>query len=824
MQIPKQVTKMIGKTVNFVTSAVSQTSVKTDKKEYPAVADIEHTCLQAAAESFVLLKNEGAILPFSANETVSVFGRLQFDTFFVGYGSGGDVNAHYTVNINQGIKNNGKIKTDPILESLYASWIKKHPADNGFWGHWPMCHEEMHISEAVAAAAADRSDAALVIIGRAAGEDRENTLTKGSFYLTDEEENLLQVVRRHFKKTAVILNIGNIIDFSWVEKFDIPCVGICWQGGMETGNAVAAVLSGDVSPSGKLTDTIAVSYESYPSSDHFGNQKKNDYEEDIFVGYRYFETFDQKSVLFPFGHGLTYSDFSLSDLHFARFENKTQLRLQLKNTGNATAANVVQVYYSQNGSALYSPDKMLVAFQKSRLLDPGQSEEFCFEISDDFLALFDDEGITGNRHAMVLPEGDYHFYIGFNVRNVQLAGSFQKKICKVVANLKGFSAPSPEEHLMRLVPIRSAEKTYRSYAPAPVSEINLKKEILDHLPKTIETHIWSGEKLSDVENGLLSLEEFTALLSDDELEAISRGDYIMNSPLGPKGNAGVFGGVTESLREKGIPPITTTDGPSGIRLAAYAALLPCGTALACTFNPALIQTLYSLVGEEMSDRGTDVLLAPGMNIHRDPLCGRNFEYYSEDPLVSGIMAAAVVKGLRQAGVFACPKHFACNNQETNRVRNNSVLSERALREIYLKGFEICIKLSSPDVIMTSYNKINGVWGHYNYALVTGILRGEWGFNGLVITDWWMRKSRSPEFPNLRDQAYRVRAGVDVLMPGGDRTGKRKPDGTLLESINKNDGITRGELQETAKHVLTFVMKTKKYHEIKEKNSHENNEL
>ena len=282
----------------------------------------------------------------------------------------------------------------------------------------------------------------------------------------------------------------------------------------------------------------------------------------------------------------------------------------------------------------------------------------------------------------------------------------------------------------------------------------------------------------------------------------------MNSPLGAEGNAGVFGGVLQSLRDKGVKPIVTTDGPSGIRLKASCSLLPIGSLLSSTWNEALLSEVYKKVGEEMKDRGSDVLLAPGMNIHRNPLCGRNFEYFSEDPLLSGKSAAAVVRGLQSAAVSACPKHFACNNQETNRTKNDSRVSERALREIYLKNFEICIKESSPLNIMTSYNKVNSVWSHYNYDLCTQILRNEWHYEGNVITDWWMQKSKSPEFPEMRDNAYRVRAQVDVLMPGGERVGKRKPDGTLLKTYNKPDGITLGELQRTAKNVLKTVLALK----------------
>ena len=285
---------------------------------------------------------------------------------------------------------------------------------------------------------------------------------------------------------------------------------------------------------------------------------------------------------------------------------------------------------------------------------------------------------------------------------------------------------------------------------------------------------------------------------------------VVGMALGARGNAGVFGGVIESLREKGISPVTATDGPSGIRLYDSCSLLPIGTLLACSFDLELVQDLYTAVAGEMKLRGSDILLAPGMNIHRNPLCGRNFEYFSEDPYLTGHMAAAVVRGVQAAGLAACPKHYACNSQETNRNKTDSILTERALREIYLKGFEICVKLAKPKTLMTSYNKINGVWGHYHYDLVTTILRGEWGFAGMVMTDWWMQYAPSPEFPKVTGNAYRVRAGVDVLMPGS-RTftdKRRKPDGTLLASYGKPNGITLGEMQEAARNVLRCVLDLK----------------
>ena len=337
----------------------------------------------------------------------------------------------------------------------------------------------------------------------------------------------------------------------------------------------------------------------------------------------------------------------------------------------------------------------------------------------------------------------------------------------------------------------------------PVQGKDIKAEILAQLPA--ELHAKAQDiPFADVLSGKRSAEEFVAQLTDEELDDITHGQGLMNSCYGPDGNAGAFGGVTDRLRSRGLPAMITTDGPSGIRIRETVALLPCGTALASTFDTEGVEQLYSLVAKEMEHFDTHMLLGPGMNIHRNPLCGRNFEYFSEDPYLTGKMAAAMVRGVQSTGRSACVKHFACNNQERFRNRNDSQVSERALREIYLKGFEIAIKEAKPLAVMTSYNKVNGVWSHYHYELATEILRNEWGYDGLVITDWWMQEGESREFPNLRNDAVRVRAQVDVLMPGvigeeGDLSAR-----TLVSSLRDPDGVTRGEAQRCALNVIRFI--------------------
>lgn len=763
--------------------------------------------LKASEESIVLLKNNNSVLPLKKEETVAVFGRCQIDYFYVGYGSGGDVNAPYQINLIDGLKGCDVNIYNPLLE-LYEGWCSSNPVNHGFWGHWPMCYPEMELEERVVKSAGDNSDSAIVVIGRAAGEDRENKLEKGSYYLTDTEIKMLDLVTKHFEKVTVIMNCGNIIDMGWTEKYGdrISSVVYAWQCGMESGNALANVLTGRVSPGGKLPCTIAKSYEDYPSARDFGGNDYNNYTEDIFVGYRYFETFCRDRVLYPFGYGLSYTDFQITPVSFENDGKAFTVTAEVKNIGSVNGKEALQLYVSAPQGKLSKASRSLVAFEKTRELEPNESEKITFNFSLYDIASFDDEGKTGNRFAYVIEGGEYTFYVGSSVRTDIVAGKAQleeavieqlEEICgvkdsfeKITVDVKGNT------------PVISTEKvkTSRPY---------LKDRILKNMPAEIGFKGDRGYKLSDVAEGKITLDDFISQLNSRELEALTRGQGMMNSCYGVSGNAGAFGGIIDSLRDKGVPALITTDGPAGIRIKKYTSLIPCGTALAATFNCDLVKELTSVMGAEMVERGSDILLAPGMNIQRNVLCGRNFEYFSEDPVVSGKMGAAYVKGIQSNGVSACPKHFACNNQEVRRNKNDSRLSQRALREIYLKGFEICVKESKPLNIMTSYNKINGVWSHYNYDLVTTVLRGEWGYNGCVMTDWWMQSSKSPEFPNIKDNAYRVRAQVDVLMPGGTHTAKRyKSDGTLLKTLGAKDGITRAELERAAGNVLKTVLKLK----------------
>ncbi len=772
----KKIQKAFGKAVRqIVDSAMGgslvqdETTAEGDRYVTPGIGELIR---QAGAESCVLLKNDGA-LPLDRERETAVFGRCQLDWFYVGYGSGGDVNEPYHVNLIDGLRGSG-VKVNADVLDAYETWtsLEENEADHGWWGHWPMNHPEMPLDEELVRNAAKSADSALVVIGRAAGEDRENTLTKGSYYLTDEERSMLDKVTDAFSRTVVLLNIGNVIDMSWTEEYGdrISAVMIVWQGGMESGNAVADVLTGAVCPCGRLADTIARHYEDYPSSANFGGTDFNDYAEGIYVGYRHFDRHPE-TVLYPFGFGLSYTDFRVEPGKPERTGTETKVTVTVTNTGGVPGKEAVLLWCEAPEGRLDKPARVLAAFGKTETLAPGESGTLTLRCDDRCLSSYDEE-----NSSFVMEAGGYRFSV-----NGVPAGGF----------------------------VLESEITTEQCEPLCRTSEELRERILARLPEEIPAT--DGQiTLEDVAEGKASLDDFIGGLSDAELEALSRGHGMMGSVLGVPGNAGAFGGVIQSLRAKGVPPVITCDGPAGLRMKRYCALIPCGTALACTWNTELVEALSAKVGDEMVHYGADVQLAPGMNIHRNPLCGRNFEYFSEDPLLSGKMAAAMIRGVQSRGKAACPKHFACNNQERNRNRNDSRVSERALREIYLRNFEIAVREAKPLVIMTSYNKINGVWSHYNYDLVTSVLRGQWGFEGCVITDWWMRKSRSPEFPLLRNNAYRVRAQVDVLMPGdSSRMAKRyRSDGSLLQSLGRPGGITRAELQRTAKNVLTLILKLK----------------
>nr|APZ77041.1 beta-glucosidase [Paenibacillus barengoltzii] len=778
----------------------------------------------AAAEGGVLLKNENAMLPIRAHEIVSVFGRCQIDYYRSGTGSGGAVNVPYVVNILDGLRANPRIQVNEQLAKQYEQWIAENPFDNGGggWAAEPWCQKEMPLTDEIVAQAKQASSKAIVIIGRTAGEDKDNADTEGSYRLTEQERLNLETVTRHFDQVAVLMNVANVIDMSWindpVHQGRIRAVMFVWQGGMIGGHAVADLLSGDVTPSGKLPDTIAHHIEDYPSTANFGSEERNLYEEDIYVGYRYFETFCPDKVLFPFGYGLSYTSFAWKvqgvKLEGAGTDAQLEVQVEVTNTGSEfSGKEVIQLYYEAPQGVLGKPARALGAFAKTKLLQPGESDVLTLQLPVRRMASYDDGGYTGHKSCYVLEAGDYEFHVGNSIRNTERVtvdgkAAYQLAELMVVEQLE--EAAAPTQRFSRLKPgRRKPDGTYEIVREeVPQRTISLKERIERRLPEAYPQTGNRGIKLKDVQAGKASLEEFVAQLSDEDLATIVRGEG-MSSPKVTPGTASAFGGVGENLLEYGIPVACTADGPSGIRMDSglKATQLPIGTLLASSWDVDLVESLYVLEGKELLQNEIDTLLGPGINIHRHPLNGRNFEYFSEDPYLTGCFASAVTRGIKKGGSSATVKHFAGNNQEKARSKVDAVVSERALREIYLKGFEMAVKEGEATSIMTSYNPVNGHWAASNYDLNTTILRNEWGYQGIVMTDWWAVMNDCVEGgpADLKNTSFMVRAQNDLYMVvNNDGAEINSLGDNTLEAL-ANGTLTVGELQRCAMNICRFLL-------------------
>ncbi|WP_028508913.1 glycoside hydrolase family 3 protein [Ruminococcus sp. NK3A76] len=753
---------------------------------------------EVCAEGAVLLRNEGGVLPISRNDRIAVFGRIQLNYYKSGTGSGGMVNVSKVTGVVDGLKELGAKIDDELLET-YKAWVGDNPFELGeVWGGEPWSQKEMPLSDELVSAAADRSDIAVVIIGRTAGEEQDNTADEGSFLLSKGERDMLKTVRKHFAKVAVLLNVGNTIDMSFVDDFSPDAVMYIWQGGMTGGLGAAKVLLGDVSPSGRLPDTVAYSITDHPSDKFFYGKEKNCYGEDIFVGYRYFETFAKDKVRYPFGAGLSYTDFEVSAKGSADAANGTVLiTAGVKNTGIAGGKNSVLVYCSAPQGSLGKPARVLCGFDKTKTLAPGESDTLKIEIPFSAFASYDDSGVSGHAYAWVLEKGCYRFYAGGDVRSAQEVFSFELDEDVVTEQLSQTLAPV--ESFERMVGGGDEPR----FEPVPLSKNSEEEKRLSHLPKALAQT--DGEiKLTDVVSGKNTLSEFISQLTDDDLCCLVRGEGMCSPKVTP-GTAAAFGGVSERLSKLGVPCGCCSDGPSGMRLdcGTKAFSLPNGTLIASTFDKALVEELFALTGLEMSANKVDCLLGPGMNIHRHPLNGRNFEYFSEDPFLTGSIAAAELKGLHSAGVEGTIKHFSANNQETNRHNIDSVVSERALREIYLRGFEIAVRQGNARSIMTTYGKLNGLWTAGSYEQNTELLRDQWGFDGFVMTDWWANINRRGGDADKSDLAAMVSSQNDVYMVVADSVSN--PDN--LKAALADGSLTRGELQRSAENILSFLMGT-----------------
>ena len=760
------------------------------------------TAAQVVSEGIVMLKNDNDALPLNPDDEIALFGRIQLHYYKSGTGSGGMVNVSKITGIPDGLLENGVSVNEELLD-VYRKWDSENPFDLGDgWGKEPWSQTEMPLDEALVAHVSESSRTAIVIIGRTAGEEQDNSLHEGSYLLTAAEKDMLAKVRHHFPKMIVLLNVGNIIDMNELLSFDPDSVLYVWQGGMTGGTGTADVLTGKISPCGKLTDTIAANVNDYPSAPYFGDPYRNFYSEDIYVGYRYFETFARDKVLYPFGFGLSYTTFDIAITGAKQLSDKWDFTVKVTNTGNYSGKEVVQIYCKAPQGRLGKPSRVLCGYEKTDTLAPGKSQVMTISVYNAQIASYDDSGVTGHAHCFVLEEGTYRFYAGSDVRSAKEFYHCPQNSTEVISRHE--QALAPVESFDRIHPEISGGRYVIRMENVPLSHVDEAKRRQDNLPKEIPFTGDKGIRLADVKNGTHTMDEFIAQLTDYDLSCMIRGEG-MNSPKVTAGTAAAFGGVSDELTALGIPCGCCDDGPSGMRLdcGTKAFSLPNGTMIACTFNRTLIRELFSLTGLEMIANKVDCLLGPGMNIHRHPLNGRNFEYFSEDPFLTGTIASAQLKGLHSAGVTGTIKHFCGNNQETDRHDTNAVISERALREIYLKGFEIAVKEGNADSIMTTYGPVNGVWTAANYDLTTQILRNDWDFTGFAMTDWWAKINRRGQAVDKSDLAAMAMAQNDVYMVCS--CGAQNDD-NILASL-KDGSLQRSELQRCAANICRFLMNT-----------------
>lgn len=685
------------------------------------------TSREICADSCVLLKNDN-VLPIKKDEKISIFGRAQMELYYCGTGSGGMVNLPYVTQLNDTLSKKRDVNQD--LVEHYRNYINENPFDKGVgWAQEPWSQEELLLDDSTVKSARAVSDVALIVIGRSAGEDKDAAALEGSYYLTETEKANMKLICSHFDKVAVLLNVGNIIDTDYSNCGDPKAIIYTWHGGCESGNGYTDVICGDVNPSGSLTDTIGKELKTNSSNANFGGENENLYQEDIFVGYRYTETFAPETVLYPFGFGLSYTKFKITLEAFNVKENDVTLSVSVENIGDVDGKKSVQIYLEAPNGKLGKASRVLVGFSKTKVLKPNEKVTVNISIKDWYFASYDD-----SKFCFVLEQGEYKFLAGFDVRDCQTVGSYTLENDVIIEQCTQSLAPT--KSFDRIVAVEKNGQRVAEYKPVTLRGYDIAKRIADNEqeapPKTE-----NGYKFTQVKEGKITAYELACELTDLDLVHMSRGEG-MCSPKVTSGTAGCFGGVTKNLQAKEIPIACCADGPSGIRMdsGTMAFSIPNGTAIASTFDIDLTKKLFEFLGLELAINKIDTILGPGMNIHRNPLCGRNFEYFSEDPFLTGKIAVAQLQGLHMSGVTGTIKHFIANNQETHRRLVDTVASERAIREIYLRGYELAVKEGQAHSIMTAYNPVNGIHAASSYDLTTQVLRTEWGYKGLVMTDWW----------------------------------------------------------------------------------------
>lgn len=833
--------------------------------------EIDHMALSRslAGECAVLLEYDGS-LPIEEGSKIALYGNGARQTVKGGTGSG-DVNSRTVVTIEQGLENAGyTITTKDWLsrydqkrndeKATYLKWIHEMALETGMpdmvigFNHpFGETAAELIVESDVDAFA----DTAIYVISRNSGEGADRNNAEGDYLPFPEEIANLEFLGKHYTHVVLVLNIGGVMELTKIKEVPgVNTILLMTQLGNIGGDVLADIVSGKVTPSGKLTDTWAKQYSDYPSSEGFshndGNIDDEYYTEGIYVGYRYFDTFGVEP-LYHFGYGKSYTTFDIKVDDVSVEGTDVIVMVNVTNTGDAySGKEVVQVYYSAPAGNIAKPYQELAAFKKTDLLAPGESESFAITFDAKQMASYCEKCAS-----WVLEAGNYIIRVGNSSRNTEAAAVVVLDETVKTESLKNtFKDEDPVTEItapaaaaasvdglpqvaLKAADIKTAAPAYQGTREAYTTD---KTEVLT---------------IQDVIDGKCTVEELVSQLSVEELASFcvgtlraGGGQIVGNASATVPGAAGDSSSIAKESR--GIKGMIMADGPAGLRLQPvfkttkdgellpgggilgdvfepfdenlnedevdtyyqYCTAIPIGWALASAWNSELLVKVGEMVGREMEQFHVDLWLAPAMNIHRNPLCGRNFEYYSEDPLVAGRAAGAITKGVQsRPGKGTCIKHFAANSQEDNRYFTNSHVSERALREIYLKGFEIAVKETQPLSIMTSYNLINGIHAANNYDLLQTVCRDEWGFEGLVMTDWFTSQD-VPALTGEHKAIYPISASTGCVYAGNDiqMPGCQKNVDDLVEAVTEGkeiDGykLTLADLQFNAANVIRVVVKT-----------------
>ena len=781
---------------------------------------------KAACEAIVLLHNNG-VLPIK-DKKIALYGPGATKTIKGGTGSG-EVKERYVVNILEGLVNKGfEITTMDWLneyEAIYNRELSKFNKEKkkkvnlfnitGIMGQLAL---EFQAPVGSRITRKTIADTCIYVLCRQAGEAGDRKLEKGDYYLLDEEYEAIKKCASLYKNFILVINAGSSIDLSFVDEIKgIDAILYVSQLGMEMGNAVASIITGEVNPSGKLTNTWVNNYSDIPFSNEYAYLNNDilnaNYKEGIYVGYRYYSSFNV-GVRYPFGYGLSYTNFKINFHDYSINKLNVKIDVSIKNIGAFSGKEVVQLYLSKPSNKLSNTKIELVAFNKSKDIKPQQLDklQLSFNLAD--FASYNEE-----ESSYILERGEYLLQLGNSSSNLEkilvmvleedLVISKHQAICKKVAEFNEL-------------------KTY-----CINDTLGVKRYILD--TSYLETKVFNYDY--EPEYSDIKVRNFVDKLTTSEMAEIVVGDglFLFSNPIFCL--PGAVGNTTSKFYDKGLINATFCDGPAGIRLQKesgvtkkgkikpiempmsfleflpwfvhkilkanpkkdkliyqYATSFPVASALGATWNSELLYEVGVAINREMEEYGCTYWLAPAINIQANLLCGRNFEYFSEDPLLTGKLASSIICGVEsKEGYYTTIKHFACNNQETNREHVSSNLNERALREIYTKAFKICITEAKASSVMTSYNKINGVYTPNSHNLCTKLLRCEWGFNGVVMTDWYASKK------NQARHDLAIKAGNDLIMPG-EASAKKE----IIEAVNKGI-LTEEELYNACYNVVKQIM-------------------